>query len=72
MADNGILARVPSEYVARASDLLPKPRADGPKEMTAEIDAAHVGRVRIRFVYYCHKNRKSMHEFWLACHAEAV
>ncbi len=72
MSGSGILARVPGEYVAKASDLLPKASTDGPKVMFAEIDAPYVGRVRIRFEVFSHKHRKHHSVFWVAHHAEAV
>jgi hypothetical protein len=48
-ADSGVLARVPGQCIAQASKSLPDPACALDEEMSIEIDAARVGRVRLTF-----------------------
>jgi hypothetical protein len=65
-ADNGILGRVPSEFIARASRSLPDPCVD--------IDAAWAGRVRLTFrkQRYSRPRAKTSYVAWLCRHAEPI
>ena len=73
-ADDGILARVPSRYIAQACKSLPDPACAVEDEMFVEIDAAWAGRVRLRFrkQRYSRPRGKVAYVAWLCRHAEAV
>lgn len=73
-ADNGILARVPSMFVAQASKSLPDPACAVEDEMRVEIDAAWAGRVRLTFrkQRYGRPRGKTSYVSWLCRHAEPV
>lgn len=68
---NGLLSRIPGEYIARASRKLPLPRAGQSPELRAEIEDPHVGRVRIKY-----RLMRSEHQhaplFWAASFAEVA
>ncbi|MVW72118.1 hypothetical protein [Bordetella sp. 15P40C-2] len=70
MEDNGILARVPGQFVAQASHILPPPELADDGEHQAEIDAGHAGRVRIYYKRQRAKRGKHSHWFWVAVRAE--
>ncbi|WP_457424287.1 hypothetical protein [Roseateles sp. P5_E7] len=73
-ADNGILARVPSQFIAQASKSLPDPACAVDDEMSVEIDAAWAGRVRLTFRKrrYSRPRGKTSYAAWLCHHAEPV
>ncbi|CAG9172332.1 hypothetical protein CURE108131_23285 [Cupriavidus respiraculi] len=67
---DGLLSRVPGQHVAEASLTLPDP-APG-QHAEAEIDAGHVGRVRIFFEVKTARRGKHSHQFWAAYRAEPI
>ncbi len=69
-----LLARVPGQYVAQASKALPDPACALDDEMSVEIEAAWVGRVRLTFrkQRYSRPNGKVSYVSWLCRHAEPV
>ncbi|MFT7776501.1 hypothetical protein [Roseateles sp.] len=71
-ADNGILSRVPGQYIAKASKSLPDPACALDDEMCVEIDAARVGRVRLTFKKqrYGRPLGNTSYFSWLCRHAE--
>lgn len=72
MSDNGILAQVSGIYVSEGIGLLPQPAVAGPGLHSVELDAGHVGRVRIYYKLQTARHRKHSHVFWLAVSAEIV
>ena len=73
-ADSGVLARVPGQYIAQASRSLPDPACALDDEMSVEIDAERVGRVRLTFrkQRYSRPLGKVSYFSWLCRHAENV
>jgi hypothetical protein len=73
-ADNGILARLPGQYIAQASRSLPDPACAIDDEICVEIDAACAGRVRLTFrkQRYSRPRRRTSYFAWLCRHAELV
>ncbi|CAG9172984.1 hypothetical protein CURE108131_21135 [Cupriavidus respiraculi] len=69
---NGILAQVPGDYVAAASLTLAPPTAAGPLHQEVEVDAGHVGRVRLFFEQKVARRGRHSHRFWAAYRAEPV
>lgn len=73
-ADNGILARVPGEFIGQASNLLPNPATTLAEEMAVEVDAGWLGRVRLTFKK--HRYRRPKGKFsatvWSCRHADVV
>ena len=74
LAESGVLARVPGQYIAQASKVLPDPACALDDEMTVEIDAERVGRVRLTFrkQRYSRPLGKVSYFSWLCRHAENV
>lgn len=72
--DNGILARVPGEYIAQASKSLPDPACAIDDEMCVEIDAGWAGRVRLTFrkQRYSRPRGKTSYVAWLCRHAAQI
>ena len=70
--DNGVLARIPGQLIALASQTLPQPSAGKPPELHAEVDVPEIGRVRIRFRLKNSTRGKWTNWFWTAVFAEAV
>jgi len=71
--DNGILARVPAQYIVAATRLLPDPSCATDDEMRVEIDAAWAGRVRLTFMKLRYRKARSRpYVSWLCRHAEEV
>jgi len=71
--DNGILARVPGEYIAKASRSLPDPACATEDERRVEIDAGWAGRVRLTFKKHRYSRARSKpYVAWLCKHAEPV
>lgn len=73
-ADNGILGRVPSQFVAQACKTLPDPACAVDDELQVEIDAGWAGRVRLTFrrQRYSRPRGKTTYFSWLCRHAEPV
>lgn len=73
-AGNGILSRVPGQYIAQASKSLPDPSCAVDDEICVEIDADWAGRVRLTFrkQRYSRPKGKISYVSWLCRHAEAV
>lgn len=73
-ADNGILGRVPSQFVAQACKTLPDPACAVDDEMRVEIDAGWAGRVRLTFrrQRYSRPRGKTTYFSWLCRHAEPL
>jgi len=72
MSDNGILEHVPGPCVARAQEALPVATTAEDRDYPVEIDAAHVGLVRLFFRKQKAKRGKFSHWFWVAVRAEQV
>ncbi|MNK95722.1 hypothetical protein D3C87_1159710 [compost metagenome] len=72
MTDSNILASVPGQYIGQAQQQLPPAVTAEDREYPIEIDAGHVGRVRIYFQKQKTKRGKFSHWFWLAKRAEKV
>lgn len=70
MDDNGILEQVQGQYVAQAALTLPPAVTAEDRAYLVEIDAGHVGRVRIYFQKQKTKRGKFSHWFWQAKRAE--
>ena len=70
MEDNGILEHVPGLHVSEAMKALPPAATAEDRDYPVEIDADHVGRVRIFFHKQKAKRGKFSHWFWLARRAE--
>jgi hypothetical protein len=72
--NNGILGRIPGEYIARASQALPDPAKATEARMSAEVDTTAVwsGLVRITFERAAHKHNKHRWHSWVAVYAEKV
>ena len=63
----GLLPRIPGEYIARAKQTLPDPaRAPDGALMDCYIDVPGIGRVRIMVRRLKHKRGQSTHHFWTA------
>lgn len=72
MTDNGILAQVPGQFIAQASQTLPPAGTAEDRDYDVEIDAGHLGAVRITFRKQKLKCAKHSHWFWLAQRADRV
>lgn len=70
--ENGILAQVSGEYVARAARTLPNPATAQDLTPNVVIDAGHAGRVRIFYQRMKATHHKHSHYFWSAKRAEPV
>jgi hypothetical protein len=68
--DNGILAQIPGEYIARATNTLPPAVADQDAHAVVEMEVPGLGHVRVKFKLLSHCHRHSRHWFWTATHAE--
>jgi hypothetical protein len=72
-ADNGILAQVPGQFTGAASMSLPP--ADSVARdavLTVDVEAAHVGWVRLSFTPRLAKHRRHRHWYWSAFRADAI
>ena len=65
--NNGILAQIPGDYVARAADTLPPAIADEDTHAVVVIGVPGLGRVRIKFQLLSSSHGRW---FWTATHAE--
>lgn len=72
--DNGVLARVPSQYVGRAQASLPDAALVADDVISVEVDAGWLGRVRLTFRKYRYTRPKGKFSAmaWSCCHAEVV
>ncbi|MGO4332608.1 hypothetical protein AB4Z48_17565 [Cupriavidus sp. 2TAF22] len=71
-SENGILARVPGNYISDAGKQLPPPSYDGPTEGETVILGGQAGLVRIFFRRMIARRGKHSHCFWAAYRAEPV
>jgi len=69
---NGILARVPGQYISAGHSGLPAPgeAQRGEPERRVIIQVPGLGLVRVTYLLHSHRHRKSRHWFWTAVHAE--
>ncbi|MBQ2647380.1 MAG: hypothetical protein IJF82_08400 [Achromobacter sp.] len=72
MEDNGILEQVQGQYVAQAAQTLPPVVTAEDRDYPVEIDAGHVGLVRITFRPQKTRRAKRTHWFWQAKRADRV
>lgn len=72
MKDNGILDKVPGQYLGDALKQLPPAATAEDRDYPVEVDAGHAGRVRIIFRNQKAKRGKFSHWFWLAKRAEQI
>ncbi|CAB3680346.1 hypothetical protein [Achromobacter kerstersii] len=72
MESNGILAQVPGQFTAQASQTLPPAATADDRDYDVVIEARHLGTVRITFRKHKAKRAKHSHWFWLAQRAERV
>lgn len=74
LADNGILARVPGQYVGLAQASLPDAALVADEEIRVEVDAGWLGRVRLTFRKYRYTRPKGKFSAtaWSCRHAEPV
>jgi len=72
MEINGILAQVPGPFIARTSQTLPPTATAEDRDYPVEIEAGHLGAVRITFRKLKLKRAKHSHWFWAAKRAERV
>ena len=72
--DNGILARVPGQFVGQAQSNLPDAALVNDDEISVEVDAAWLGRVRLTFRKYRYTRPKGKFSAvaWSCRHAEQV
>lgn len=70
--DNGILARVPSQFIAQAGRTLPDPSCAIEEQMQVEIEADWLGLVRLTFIRrrYSRPRAKTSYYAWHCLHAE--
>lgn len=70
--DNGILARVPSQFIAQAGRTLPDPACAVEDQMQVEIDTDFVGRVRLHFRKQCYRRPRGKTSYfaWHCFYAE--
>lgn len=73
-ADNGILARVPAQYVGQAQSSLPDAALVLDDEISVEVEAGWLGRVRLTFRKYRYTRPKGKFSAvaWSCRHAVAV
>jgi hypothetical protein len=74
--DNGILARVPAQYLGAATNSLPDPTTATEDVMCVEVDTTKMwhGRVRLSFKRALHRqpSRKKSWWSWQCFHAERI
>jgi hypothetical protein len=71
--DNGILAQVPGQFTGAAAVSLPP--ADSVARdavLTIDVEAAHVGWLRLSFAPRLAKHGRHRHWYWSAFRADAV
>lgn len=69
--DNGILTRVPGQYIASAAQQLPPAGEDqkAQPERQVLVEAPDLGWVRITYRLNTYRHGKSRHWHWVATHA---
>lgn len=72
MTENGILAQVPGQFIAQASQTLPTAGTAEDRDYHAEIEAGHAGLVRVTFRRQKARRNKTTHWFWSARRADQV
>ena len=72
MKANGILEHVPGPFVSQGRQALPAVETAEDRDYAVEIDAGHVGLVRLFFRKQKAKRGKFSHWFWVAVRAEHV
>ncbi len=68
---NGILPRIPGDYISAGSKMLPHPQEGAPAEASAELEVPDLGRVRIHYQLHSHRHGKSRRWHWVAVRAES-
>jgi len=68
--DNGILFKIPAEFIGRALDLMPDPQSASPGDTaSAVVTVRELGEVRITAV--CKRDPRWLgHRFWSAVRAD--
>ncbi len=72
MTTNGILPRIPGQYVAEAINQLPPAASTRDTLLRTELDVPGVGRVLFTPVRNATKHRKTTHWIWSVTSAELV
>jgi len=70
--DNGILRRIPGQFLSRAMNQLPRPDGGQPNLITTDVDVPNIGLVRVSCKLSSSKHHNSRNWFWNAFHAERV
>ncbi|MCK9511555.1 MAG: hypothetical protein M0R28_10040 [Pigmentiphaga sp.] len=71
--DNGILTRLPGEYVSAGLAPLPDPMTAHRGEIRRlVVSAGPHGRVRVTYKLLTRKSGEQSHHFWCAIHAEQI
>ncbi len=70
--ENGILERVPGEYVSQAIDSLPPAATAEDRDYEVVIEAGHAGMVRLYARRKQARHGKHSHWFWSVYRAEPV
>ena len=69
--DNGVLGRVPGQYLSRGSAHLPPPEAASPDTWVA-VDAEAFGAYRVLFRVQLMRHQRHRHWAWLPVYAEVA
>ncbi len=73
LSDNGVLGRVPGEYVARGEALLPDPNTAPKDAYDVEADGGpDLGRVLLHYERKTAKKGRHSHKFWSCARAERL
>ena len=64
MTENGILARIPRQYVADALQTLPAPNSASEELMETEIDVPDIGRAHFNAKLHTSKQGRFRSYFW--------
>jgi len=70
--ENGILAKVPGEYVHKAKESLPPVDLAEDRVYEVVVAAGHLGPVRVQFKRQKARHRKNSYWFWLAFRVDRV
>lgn len=72
--DNGILARVPSQFIAQAGRTLPDPACAIEEQVQVDIQAGWLGLVRLTFRKrrYSRPRAKTSYYAWHCLHAQRL
>lgn len=71
-SENGILAQISGDFIAKGGNSLPPAGSDQPQTLTAEVEVPHLGRVRITYELMSSRHGKSRNWFWTGCYAEVA